>query len=181
MLLDAATLRDLDVVPTTMTRGVTLWSLIDRTRTRLGRESLRQRLVAPPHSAEDIVLLQQAHRKLAVDSVAYRTVLERADLDGVEAYLSVTWQLPADMPNASSVRKWYREYLQDVALGAARVRALFGAAGDLRARFAAADVPILARLGERLASLLETSTLRELQGVVTYQSPPSCAIRAATS
>ena len=131
MFLDAATLRDLEIVPTPIARGMTLSSLVDRTRTRLGRESLRQRLVAPPHSADEIVLLQQAHKALAADSVTYRTVLDRADLDGVEAYLAVTWQLPAEMPHASAVRRWYREYLQDVGLGVARVRALLAAADDL--------------------------------------------------
>ncbi len=134
MFLDTATLHDLEIVPTPMTRGMTLWSLVDRTRTRLGREALRQRLLVPEHTAEEILALQRAHQTLAAETRAYRTVLDSADLDAVETYLRVKWQLPAHMPAMIQVRKWYRPYLQDVADGQARVMALLTAAADVRSR-----------------------------------------------
>jgi DNA mismatch repair protein MutS len=176
MFLDTATLQDLEIVPTPMTRGMTLWSLVDRTRSRLGREALRQRLLAPPHTAEEILALQRAHQVLAAEASTYRTDLDHADLDGVEAYLSVTWQLPADMPGVIRVRKWYRQYAQDVALGQARVTGLLTAAADLSSRLSLADAPILQDLGEEIAGLIEKPDVRELLGLASRQS--SAAMRA---
>lgn len=173
MFLDTPTLRDLEVVPSPTVRGTTLWSLIDRTRTRAGREALRQRLLAPPHVAEEIAALQRAHQALAAESIAYRAILDRTDLDGVEAYLNVTWQLPADMPGLSPVKRWYREYLQDVAVGLVRTRALLAAAADLQVRLAVADATILQGVSERIAALLENATLLELRELVSRQSASS--------
>jgi hypothetical protein len=126
-----------------MTRGTTVWSLVDRTRTRIGRELLRERLLAPPHAAEEILAFQRAHQVLAAEASAYRTTLDRADLDGVERYLSVNWQLPSDMPPLIRVRKWCRQYLKDVQRGQTCVTALLAAATDLRNRLPAADAAIL--------------------------------------
>jgi DNA mismatch repair ATPase MutS len=39
-------------------RGTTLWSLVNRTRTRVGSEALRERLLNPPHTANEILALQ---------------------------------------------------------------------------------------------------------------------------
>jgi DNA mismatch repair protein MutS len=176
MFLDAATLQDLEIVPAPMTRGTTLWNLVDRTRTRVGREALRQRLLAPPHAADEVLALQRAHQVLAAEASTYRTALDCADLDGVEAYLSVTWQLPADMPAVIRVRKWYRQYVQDVALGESRVTALLAAADDLRCRLSVADAPILLELSEQIAGLIEKPDVRELLGLASRQS--SRAMRA---
>jgi DNA mismatch repair ATPase MutS len=176
MFLDTATLQDLEIVPTPTTRGMTLWRLVDRTRTRLGREALRQRLLAPPHTAEGILALQRAHQALAAQASTYRTALDRADLDGVEAYLSLTWLLPADMPAVIRVRKWYRQYVQDVTHGQACVAALLTAAADLRERLSLADASILQGLSQQLAALIERPDARELAGLSTGAS--SAAMRA---
>lgn len=66
MILDSGTLNDLDVVSTPMSGGPTLLGLVDRTRTHIGREHLRQCLTAPPHVTEAILARQQAHRALAL-------------------------------------------------------------------------------------------------------------------
>ena len=50
MLIDAATQRDLDVLESTTPGGRSLWSVLDRTRSRAGREHLRRQLVAPDHA-----------------------------------------------------------------------------------------------------------------------------------
>jgi len=105
-----------------------------RTRTRVGREVLRQRLLAPPHAPHEILELQRAHQVLAAEASAYRIALDRADPDGVEGYLSVNWQLPCDMPALFRVRKWYQPYLQDVEHGQTRVTALLESAADLGRR-----------------------------------------------
>jgi hypothetical protein len=62
---DPATLADLDVLSTPIAGGPTLLALVDRTRTRAGRDHLRRRLTTPPHEAEAILALQQAHQTLA--------------------------------------------------------------------------------------------------------------------
>lgn len=87
MELDAATLRDLDVLSTSTTGGRTLMELVDRTRTRIGREQLRRRLSTPADSVDAILALQQAHRLLAAEAHAYRWILDGADADGAERYL----------------------------------------------------------------------------------------------
>ncbi len=68
-------------------RGMTLWSLINRTRTRVGSEVLRERLLNPPSTADEILALQRAHQVLAAEANAYRQALERAGADEVERYL----------------------------------------------------------------------------------------------
>src|SRR5258708_346431 len=156
MFLDSATLQDLEIVPMPRVRGTTLWSLVDRTRTRIGREVLRERLLAPPHSAEEILALQHAHRALASEASAYRIIVDNADPDRVEGYLRSNWQLSSGMPALIRFRKWYRQYLQDVEHGQGSVTTLLEAAADLRRRFAVADTAMLAELGEEIAALLAT-------------------------
>jgi len=170
MFLDSATLQDLEIVPMPSVRGTTLWSLVDRTRTRIGREVLRKRLLAPPHAAEEILALQHAHRVLASEASAYRIILDNADPDRVEGYLRSNWQLSSGMPALIRFRKWYRQYLQDVEHAQVSVTALLEAAADLRSRFAVADTAILAELGEEIAALLATPETRELHGLASRRS-----------
>ena len=92
-------------------RGTTLWSLVNRTKSRVGRQALRERLLNPPHTADEILALQRAHQVLAADAKAYRDTLDRAAADNIERYLNATWQLPRDMPPLIRFRKWYRQYL----------------------------------------------------------------------
>ncbi len=127
MFLDTATLQDLEIVPTQGRRGPTLWSMVDRTRTRAGAQALRQRLLAPPDTADEIVALQQAHRMLA-EGDGYRSLLDRADLNGVEEYFAATWQLPDSMPGLARLRTWYRQYLHDAVQGQRRVAGLLATA-----------------------------------------------------
>src|SRR5205085_12106842 len=112
MVVDSATLQDLQVVPMPAVRGATLWSLINRTRSRVGREALRTRLLNLPHGTDDILALQRAHQAIGAASNAYRHALDTADADEVERYLSMTWQLPRAMPPLARVRPWYRQYAQ---------------------------------------------------------------------
>jgi len=81
VLIDAATLHDLDVLTPSTPRGRTLWSLVDRTRSRAGREHLRQRLVAPDHTAAAIVERQRAHQALARDLGGYGRLLDALGAD----------------------------------------------------------------------------------------------------
>ena len=171
MFLDAATIRDLEIVPLPLMHGTTVWNLVDRTRTRLGRKALRERLLSPPHTGDAILALQQAHRVLADDASTYRNALDRADLDGVEQYLDATWQLPRDMPPLGRVRRWYRQYLEDVERGQTCLRGLLESAADLCSRLSVADSVILQALGAEITASMQTAMTRDLRGLASRQSP----------
>src|SRR5205085_4323481 len=96
--MDAATLHDLDVLTASTPHGRTLWNLVDRTRSRAGREHLRQRLVAPDHASGDIVERQRAHQTLARDLDGYGRLLDAVGAGAVDRYLGATWQLPWAQP-----------------------------------------------------------------------------------
>jgi DNA mismatch repair protein MutS len=150
MFVDAATLQDLDVIPTPGRRGTTLWNLVDRTRTRTGARALRQRLLSPARTADEIVALQLAQQALAAD-VACRSLIVGAELDGVERYLATTWQLPAAMPALARLRPWYRHYRKDVDEGRRCVTALVNAAVGLASRLRASNPAILRAMGDELS------------------------------
>jgi DNA mismatch repair protein MutS len=170
MFIDSATLSDLEVVSTSTSRGPTLWGLVDRTRSRIGREHLRRRLLSPSHSAEEIPQIQQAHQLLAADAGAYRKAIDRAVCDEVEDYLSSTWHLPNAMPGLAPLAgglftrdKWYQRYLKDVGKGQASVLALLDAAADLGGRFLAGHSAVLRDVGQRIEALLNTPNAERLR------------------
>jgi DNA mismatch repair ATPase MutS len=84
LILDSATLADFDIVSSSIAGGPTLLGLVDRTRTRIGREHLRRSLIAPPRSVETVLALQRAHQALAAEAVRYHEIVDRVDLDGVD-------------------------------------------------------------------------------------------------
>lgn len=163
MFIDPASLHDLEIVPSPTVRGTTLWSLINRTRSRVGSEALRERLLNPPHGPDDILALQRAHQVLAADAFAYRGMLDRIAGDEVERYLNVTWQLPNHMPPMIRFRKWYRQYLQDVTHGRTLVISLLRSVTELRERLARADSAILAALANEIGATLELDATKELR------------------
>ncbi|HEX7798431.1 MAG TPA: hypothetical protein VF456_28905 [Vicinamibacterales bacterium] len=162
MFLDSGTLRDLEILPTAISRGMTVWQLIDRTRSRAGRDALRQRFATAPQSAEDVIALQQAHQSIASSMGAYRTVLDRSAPDAVEEYLNDAWQLPADMGRFVWRRQWHRDYQRDVALGQLRIRGLLIAAAQLQQLLTATDSSLLEAIGDQISTLLDTSHARDL-------------------
>jgi DNA mismatch repair protein MutS len=175
MFLDPATIQDLELVPAPAVRGTTLWSLINRTRWRVGADALRQRLLDPPHTVEAIRELQRAHQTMGRDARDYRMALDTADADAVEGYLNLPWQLPQDMPPAARFRKWYRQYLQEVERGRPSVTSLLDAAADLHRRVAQTNVSILCEIGDRIAGLLDEAPMRQLRSLTLRRR--STAIR----
>lgn len=170
MFIDSATLSDLEVVSTSTSRGPTVWGLVDRTRSRIGREHLRRRLLSPSHSAEDIPRIQQAHQLLAAETDAYRKAIDRAVCDEVEDYLSSTWHLPNAMGGLAPLAgglftrdKWYQRYLKDVRKGQASVLALLDAAADLSGRFLAGQSAVLRDVGQRIEALLKKPSAEQLR------------------
>ncbi|HEY7173031.1 MAG TPA: hypothetical protein VH417_19395 [Vicinamibacterales bacterium] len=173
MFVDSATLQDLEVVPTPAARGTTLWSLIDRTRSRVGGDALRKRLLNPPHTTEAILALQRAHQAISAESNAYRLALDAAAADQVERYLGMTWQLPGDMPPMARFRAWYRQYLQELERGRTSVASLLQSAVDLRGRLARADPLLLRELGDSIADLVQDAAVRELHRLGSYGNSAS--------
>ena len=153
-------------------RGTTLWSLVNRTRTRVGSEALRERLLRPPHTADEILSLQRAHQVLATDASAYRHTLDKAAADDVERYLNANWQLPRDMPPLIRFRRWYPQYLKDVERGRMLVTSLLESAADLRGRLAQIDAAILQELGNEISKLMETAAIQELRLHLQRTSTP---------
>jgi DNA mismatch repair ATPase MutS len=170
MFLDSGTLRDLEILPTATTRGMTVWQLIDRTRSRAGRDALRQRITAAAQSEQDIVALQHAHQSLASCEASYRTALDRSALDAVEEYLRGSWQLPADMGRFVWRRRWHRDYLRDVALGQLRVRGLLTAAVELEQVLSATRSAVLETIGREISALLDTPHARDLSRLSSKES-----------
>jgi DNA mismatch repair ATPase MutS len=163
MFVDSATLQDLEVVPTPAVPGPTLWGLINRTRTRVGAEALRKRLLNPSHVADDILERQRAHQAIGIASNLYRRALDAAAADEVERYLSLTWQLPRAMPSMARVRTWYRQYIQEVERGRLSVASLLQSAIDLGGRLATADALLLRELGGSIAGLVQEAGLQDLR------------------
>jgi DNA mismatch repair protein MutS len=163
MYVDAATLQDLEILPAPAVRGRTVWSLVNRTRTRAGSEALRENFLNPPHGGDGILALQRAHQVLASAANDYRQMLDRAVPDAVERYLSATWQLPRDMPHLPRLRRWYPRYLQDVERGRAVVNALLESATELRGRLARTDAVVLQELGDEIETSLRTVAAQGLR------------------
>jgi DNA mismatch repair protein MutS len=167
MFLDSATLQDLEILPSPHKRGITLWDLLDRTETRIGREALRERLSTPPGSAGEILALQAAHQAIAARSECVRRLLKAADLDGVDDYLNLNWLLPNKMGNVLWPRKWYRQYLDDVSHGHMCVRALIAASGELSHQLLSTDSTVLHSAATQLTSLLSMETMRKLRAAAS--------------
>jgi DNA mismatch repair ATPase MutS len=167
MVVDPGTLRDLDVFDAATPRGTTIWSLVDRTRSRAGREHLRRRLVDSSGSAADILDRQRAHRALAAMSGIDAT-LQAIDGDGVERYLGSTWHLPDVRGGAARLAArlwapaWFRQYLDDVENGQARVTGTLRAADDLRRRIEDSEAGELRAIGAALASELAHADVRDV-------------------
>jgi DNA mismatch repair protein MutS len=177
MFVDTATLQDLEIVPMPTVRGVTLWSLINRTRTRVGKEALRQRILNPATTGDEILALQRAHQVLAAEASAYRQTFDLARPDEVEAYLNSNWQLPSTMPPLIRLREWYRRYLQDAERGREVLASFLTSADDLRARLTLAECSILRELGYEIGSLMEAAVTQELRGLVSQRPSKSIIFR----
>ena len=127
MLIDAATLHDLDVLTASTPRGRTLWSLVDRTRSRAGREHLRHSLTAPGHTAAGIVQRSTRTRRSPAIWTGMAASSTRSAPTTVDRYLGATWQLPSAQPALAGVGlwrpAWFKEYLRAIDDGQTRVLA----------------------------------------------------------
>ncbi|MBP6442657.1 MAG: hypothetical protein KA267_01410 [Gemmatimonadales bacterium] len=176
LFIDQGTALDLDIFATSAASGLTIFALIDRTRSYVGRDHLRRRLAAPADSIEEIALLQQAHRVIAEDLVAYRNGLDRADPDAVNRYVDSRWEIPEGHHWLSRAigSLWlgirYPEYIREVENGQTRVIAMLRAADEIRRKLASADNALLREHGAALALLIESPECRELMRIGNHRS-----------
>src|SRR5215813_8861209 len=123
MLLDAATIRDLEILSPLSKNGQSLWSFVDRTQTRSGRVALRDRLLTTTYSRDEIVARQCAHQELAEDLFGFSAAIRRTGCAPVEQYLHSNWQMPKTMRKGAPVLRslsriaWYGHYLREVRAG----------------------------------------------------------------
>jgi DNA mismatch repair protein MutS len=161
MIIDDATLRDLEILPPPGGRGPSLWALIDRTRSRAGRQHLRASLLAPCASIDEILARQAAHRAVGERRLAIRARLEQIDGDGIERYLGSTWHLPGHTPLLRRIADrvwapaWFEQYLAHVGPGRLLTLAMLGAARDLQAQLGECRVAHLQDVAAELSGQLD--------------------------
>jgi DNA mismatch repair ATPase MutS len=176
LTLDAATLIDLEVLSTSTANGPTLLKLIDRTRTRAGRENLRRRLASPLRRASEIVALQAAHQELADDAAAFDAILRASCADDVERYLNSNWQIPSARRGMARLAglvwnpPWYRDYVAFADRGRQHAMALLDAAHALRKCLSASKSALLQDAGESLARAVDCAEIRTLEQTARRQS-----------
>jgi len=175
MLLDAATLRDLEVLSPLSPQGPTVWSLVDRTHTLAGRRALRALLLASLNSAEDILERQRAHQELSDQAATIVPAIHRVACDRVEEYLHMAWQLPQEMRRPASVvgrfwPRWYRHYLKDARNGRRDVVAFLDAAAELGRHLSSTGTRTLREIGDEILRLFE---LQETQELLSLGRQPS--------
>jgi hypothetical protein len=134
---------------------------------------LRERLLNPPHTAQEIHALQRAHQVLAEDARAYRETLDGAAADGLERYLNSNWLLPREMPPLIRFRKWYGRYVQDVERGLTLVSSFLESAADLGRRLSQTDAPILQELGDEVRASTDTAATHQLRTLLSQRASPS--------
>ena len=179
MNLDRQTTQDLEIGGS-QEGTLTVFSLVDRTRTAAGRERLRQRFAAPPSDVGSIRATQQAVRFLADQADWCRIGVEARLLGLIERYrlsayttiASANWV--AATTESNWVRLRYPELLREAREGAAAVSVLLAWLRELCHRLLAADAPyLLRRLAEdalpaigTLEPALVAEELRSARGVL---------------
>jgi DNA mismatch repair ATPase MutS len=181
MLLDAATLRDLEVLSPLAPQGPTVWSLVDRTQTHAGRQALRALLLTSLNSGEDILERQRAHQELSDESPTIVPAIHRAGCDRVEQYLHMAWQLPAEMQRPGPVigrfwPRWYRHYLEDARNGRHDVVAFLGAAADLGRQLSSSRTRTLRQTGDEIVRRFDLRETQELLSLGRQRSTRSLLV-----
>jgi DNA mismatch repair protein MutS len=173
--IDPKTLKDLEIWgrPNSGASGVI--QLIDRTRTRVGRENLRGRLTRPYGSVSEISDAQQTHAFLAARADSLRLLIESTICDGVERYLEGPWPLPRLTTWSSGVLEGYvstlpRAYFYEVESGQFRIKALLQVALELQTQLDPAPTAQLRALQRQLSELLESEELVALSGYCCERS-----------
>ena len=155
-------------------RGRTLWSLVDRTRSRAGREHLRRSLTAPGHAAAGIVQRQRAHQALARDLDGYGRLLDALGADDGRSLPGRDLAAAVGAAGACRCRPLaagvVQGYLRAIDEGRARVLAALTAATTLRDRLAATDAELLQGVADTLTAALASPQVSELRALANRRS-----------
>ena len=176
MLLDAATIRDLEILSPLSKNGRALWSFVDRTQTRSGRLALRDRLVTSTCSRDEILARQCAHQALADDLLGFSAAIRRTGCALIEQYLHSNWQMPKTMRKGAPVLRslsriaWYGHYLSEVRAGRRAVESFLQSASALQHLLANCRSDILSRSADAIATLLAAAEAKELLTLCTRRS-----------
>jgi DNA mismatch repair ATPase MutS len=128
MQVDRATLRDLSILDQG-DDGMSLFALLDRTRTRLGRKALRARMGALPPGAE-LQRMQDAVRHLSTRLGSAPSAVESVDPDAVDEYLSLKWQALTKRSRAGrliervTLRLGFRDAVRQISRGVGSLHVL---------------------------------------------------------
>lgn len=179
MHLDSQTASDLEL-HTARDGALSVFALVDRTRTPPGRERLRERFVAPASDVGSIRATQAAVRFLSEHAAWCRVAVEARVLAVAERYrlsqyttiASANWV--AATTESSWVRMRYPELVREAREGAAAVSVLLAWLRELCTGLLEADPPnLLRRLAEEalpsirlLEPALHAAELRSARGVM---------------
>src|SRR5688572_24304081 len=121
MRVDRATLTDLSILDAGE-EGMSLFALLDRSRTELGRAALHSRMRNLPERSE-IRSTQAAIRHLAASLHPVHDMVQGLNPDAVERYLSLRWQASTRRSRAGRLveravlRTKYRQAVREVSQG----------------------------------------------------------------
>jgi len=173
MLVDRATLSDLAILDPGE-EGTSLFSLLDRTRTRLGSATLKARMRNLPPSA-DVHGTQDAIRYLSACVAPIQAALDVMDPDVVDEYLSLKWQALTKRSRYGrfverlTLRMSYGDVVREVSNGVGKLHALLQHLPRLVSDISSGP-EILQRYARRLADLIDQRTVAEAHRLAQARS-----------
>jgi DNA mismatch repair ATPase MutS len=172
--IDDQTFRDLDVFHAD--DGVTVFDLLDRTRTRGGRDALRRRFRAPSSDPAFLRATQAAVRFVIENRAAFAALPDDARLEPTNRYIASRFTTVARPGGAASffesawVRLRYADLYREAESGVLALSTLLASLHSLRWSVDVLEPPpALAELFEELGTLIGSA---ELAPVVAYRRGP---------
>jgi DNA mismatch repair ATPase MutS len=165
MRVDRATLTDLAILDAG-DEGMSLFALLDRSRTDLGRAALHARMRNLPSRAE-VPSTQAAIRHLAESLHPVHDIIEGLNPDEVERYLSLKWQASTRRSRAGRLveravlRTKYRQAVREISHGVAIVCGLLDGIHGLATALGNDAPALLQQLAHQLRDRLEVPIVRD--------------------
>src|SRR5688572_8743210 len=167
MRVDPATLSDLAILDSDLD-GSSLFALLDRTATKIGRSRLRRRMRELPGSTQELRDCQDAVRYLALAREAPRQVIEALRPDLLDSYLGLRWQTLTARTAVTRIaervvlRMGYRDALRQISEGVSALRTMVDGLPILIELLAGGSM-LLSRYAQELSDLCEQDVMRALR------------------
>jgi DNA mismatch repair ATPase MutS len=174
MRVDHATLSDLAIMDSDL-EGSSLFALLDRTATRIGKGLLRRRMRELPDSARELRAIQDAVRYLASTREAPRRIIEALNPDAIDAYLGLRWQTViartavTRLAERMVLRLRYRDAVRQVRDGVLALRAFVDGLPSMIETLASAPA-LLSHYAEELAAVRDQDVMREIRHHASHTS-----------